>query len=120
MIKQLILILVMGLVIFLCRLFPFLVFHGRKIEKNPKEPAFRGIGFVEKVVPPVAMTVLAFNAIAASIKDGIVKSAPFVSIPVIAASVFTALIHLWKRNSLISIFGGVAVYMFIERLLHGW
>ncbi|MDR0784973.1 MAG: AzlD domain-containing protein [Treponema sp.] len=119
MIEQLILILVMGLVIFLCRLFPFLVFRGSKLEKKLKEPAFRGIGFVEKIVPPVAMTVLAFNAIAASVKDGAVKNASFASVPVIAASVFTALIHLWRRNSLISIFGGVAVYMFIERLLRG-
>ncbi|MDR0645048.1 MAG: AzlD domain-containing protein [Treponema sp.] len=119
MIEQLILILVMGFVIFLCRLFPFLVFGKGKLEKGSKELAFRDIGFVEKVVPPVAMTVLAFNAIATSIKDTTVKGAFFENVPVIAASVFTVLIHLWRRNSLISIFGGVAAYMLIERFLRG-
>ncbi|MDR1216401.1 MAG: AzlD domain-containing protein [Treponema sp.] len=120
MIEQLILILVMGLVIFLCRVFPFLVFHGDKSEKGSKEPVFRGMEFVERVVPPVAMTTLAFNAIAVSIKDAAVKGASFESIPVITASIFTVLVHLWRRNSLISIFGGVAVYMLIKQLPRGW
>jgi branched-subunit amino acid transport protein AzlD len=34
---------------------------------------------------------------------------------VLAAAAFTALAHLWKRNSLISIIGGVAVYMILSR-----
>jgi branched-subunit amino acid transport protein AzlD len=102
----------MGLVIFLCRVFPFLVFHGEKPEKDSKEPVFRGMEFVERVVPPVAMTTLAFNAIAASI-----KGASFESVPVITASIFTVLVHLWRRNSLISIFGGVAVYILVKQLL---
>jgi branched-subunit amino acid transport protein AzlD len=118
MIEQLILILVMGLIIFLCRAFPFLVFRGGKSERGSKEPAFRGVGFVEEVVPPIAMTILAFNVIAVSIKDAAVKGASLESISVITASIFTALVHLWKRNSLISIFGGTAVYMLIEQLLH--
>ncbi|MDR1466309.1 MAG: AzlD domain-containing protein [Treponema sp.] len=113
MVEQLILILVMGLVIFLCRVFPFIVFRGGEA----KEPVFRGMGFIEKIVPPVAMTILAFNAIAASIKEAAVKGSSFESVPVITASIFTVLVHLWRRNSLISIFGGTAVYMLIERLL---
>ncbi|MDR0690037.1 MAG: AzlD domain-containing protein [Spirochaetaceae bacterium] len=39
------------------------------------------------------------------------------SIPVLIASGFTALVHLWKRNALISIFGGTLIYMVLSRLL---
>jgi branched-subunit amino acid transport protein AzlD len=58
------------------------------------------------------MTVLAFNAIGASFlninnsKDGFLA---------LAASLFTALVHLWKRNTLLSIFGGTALYMILMR-----
>ncbi|MDR2739300.1 MAG: AzlD domain-containing protein [Treponema sp.] len=34
-----------------------------------------------------------------------------------AASAFTALVHLWKRNSLISIIGGTLLYMILSRIL---
>jgi branched-subunit amino acid transport protein AzlD len=36
---------------------------------------------------------------------------------VLAASVFTALTHLWRRNALISIIGGTLVYMVLIRVL---
>jgi branched-subunit amino acid transport protein AzlD len=57
------------------------------------------------------MTVLTCNAVGSAIKDD-----PALSIPVLAASAFTALAHLWKRNALLSIIGGVAVYMLLSRL----
>jgi branched-subunit amino acid transport protein AzlD len=58
------------------------------------------------------MTVLAFNAVAGSLQAGLRDGAP-----AIIAAAFTALVHLWKRNPLISIFGGTAVYMVLERLI---
>jgi len=105
----------MGAVIFFCRFFPFLLFRARKSgEASPKnregERAF--ISFVEKIVPPVAMTVLAFNSIATPFRENYREG--FV---VLAASVLTAIIHLWRRNPLISIFGGTAAYIVLERLL---
>jgi len=65
---------------------------------------------VEKIVPPAAMTVLAVNALGASFqgnaRDGLLT---------LAASVLTAGLHLWKRNPLISILGGTALYMILSR-----
>jgi branched-subunit amino acid transport protein AzlD len=58
------------------------------------------------------MTVLAFNSIASPVKGSLHEGAP-----VLTAAVFTALVHLWKRNPLISIFGGTALYMLLERVL---
>jgi branched-subunit amino acid transport protein AzlD len=65
------------------------------------------------------MTVLAFNAISGPIKADIHAAVPLgnASLPVLAASVFTALVHLWKRNALISIIGGTLVYMVLSRVL---
>ncbi|GHV79342.1 branched-chain amino acid transport protein AzlD [Spirochaetia bacterium] len=101
---------IMGAVIFFCRVFPFIFFRERKRSGGKASETF--LSLVEKTAPPVAMTVLAFNAISGPIKDNI-----HASIPVLAASAFTALTHLWKRNALISIIGGTLVYMVLSRVL---
>jgi len=101
--EALFLVLAMGAVILFCRVFPFLFSFGQK------DTAFQ---FVEKTVPPVAMTVLAFNILGSSLRDN-----PGDGLLVLAASVLTALVHLWKRNSLISIFGGTALYMILQRII---
>ena len=110
--EALILSVVMAVVIFFCRVFPFLFFRNRNNGGNTqskRSAAF--LAFVEKTVPPVAMTVLAFNALA-----GPVKSNPGEIIPALAAAAFTAIVHLWRRNPLLSIFGGTAVFMLLTRL----
>jgi branched-subunit amino acid transport protein AzlD len=103
-------VLAMGAVILFCRAFPFLLFsRNNSGEKNGVMG--RLIAFVEKIVPPVAMTVLSFNILGASFradsKDGFFT---------LGASAVTAVLHLWKRNFLISILGGTAVYMILCRL----
>ncbi|MDR3356866.1 MAG: AzlD domain-containing protein [Spirochaetaceae bacterium] len=100
---------VMGAVIFFCRAAPFMFFRGGKPGGKGENRLFL---FVERTAPPLAMTVLCFNAIAAPIKEK-----PGEALPVAAASVLTALLHLWKRNALLSIFSGVAFYMLIRRWL---
>ena len=105
----------MGAVILFCRAFPFLFFAGGE-KRSIKTPEKKTgplrwealLGFVEKTVPPVAMTVLAFNALGTPFRENCMDG-----LLVLAASVFTALVHLWKRNSLISIFGGTALYMIL-------
>ena len=118
--EALILTLVMAGVIFFCRIFPFLFFRG-STKSGTKEGGNdedsggtkkRGgafLAFVEKTVPPVAMTVLAFNSLP-------IKSSPRELILAIAAAAFTAIIHVWKRNPLLSIFGGTALYMVLIRI----
>ena len=110
--EALVIVLAMGAVILFCRAFPFLFFGGSGGQNkavSPRKAAF--LKFVEKTVPPVAMTVLAFNAL-----GGAFRNTPETGILVLAAAVFTALIHIWKRNPLISIFGGTAVYMILYRV----
>jgi len=106
----------MGAVIFFCRAFPFLFFSrnrgaGTSDNNDGKGGVKRIIDFAEKIIPPVAMTVLSFNILGASfiadVKDGFF---------VLGASVVTAVLHLWKRNFLISILGGTALYMILCRL----
>jgi branched-subunit amino acid transport protein AzlD len=99
---------VMGAVIFFCRALPFLFFRERK--EGEQKPSQALLALAEKTAPPVAMTVLTFNAVSAAIKDD-----ARLALPVLAAATFTALAHLWKRNSLISIMGGVAIYMILSR-----
>jgi len=108
--EALLLVLVMGGVIFFCRVFPLLFFRTDNfLQDSGKGAVF--IGFVEKTVPPVAMTVLAFNAIAGSFGESARQP-----LPLVIAVVFTAVAHLWRRNALISIFGGTGLYILLNAL----
>jgi len=106
---------IMAAVIFFCRSCAFLFFRGGNPgggadESGGKTAAF--LDFVEKTVPPLAMTVLTFNALAVPIHENFRQG-----IPVLVAAAFTVIVHLWRRNPLISIFGGTAVYMALERFV---
>ncbi|GMO26141.1 MAG: hypothetical protein Ta2B_06180 [Termitinemataceae bacterium] len=123
----------MGAVIFICRAIPFIFFRNTGSKKlQTKSNSETIIGFVEIIAPPVAMTVLTFNEISSRLV-GIFQSvntkfahlpqlqiAGIVlldAIPVAAASAVTAILHLWKRNSLLSIFCGTALFMLLGRVL---
>ncbi|MDR1212071.1 MAG: AzlD domain-containing protein [Spirochaetaceae bacterium] len=106
---------VMGLVILFCRTLPFILFDRSADEKSGRgKRTFAFLSFVERVVPPIAMTVLACNAV-----SGPVKENPEQALPVLAASLFTALAQLWKRNAFLSIAGGTAVYMILKTVVLG-
>ncbi|MDR2633168.1 MAG: AzlD domain-containing protein [Treponema sp.] len=111
--QALLLTVLMGGVIFFCRVLPFLLFRDRQ-ELSPSPGA--GLAslreFVEKLVPPVAMTVLAFNAMSVPFTVDVSQG-----LSALIAAGFTALVHLWKRNSLLSICGGTGVYMLISGAL---
>ena len=96
-------VLAMGVVVIFCRAFPFLFFF-----RDRKKGVGVFLGFVERVVPPVAMTVLAFNALGGAFRENLSNG-----LFALAASVFTAVLHLWKGNYLISILGGTILYMII-------
>jgi branched-subunit amino acid transport protein AzlD len=118
---------VLGAVIFFCRVLPFILFRDERKAGSSGSAGGSGalkafLGFVEKVAPPVAMTVLAFNALAGPVKGAAAgfpaENAGFAAIiPLAAAALCTAVLHVWKRNALISIFGGTALYMLLEHLL---
>jgi branched-subunit amino acid transport protein AzlD len=100
----------MGAVIFFCRVFPFIFF--RDIKTNDKWGS-KFLLFVEKTAPPIAMTVLCFNALAIPIKE----NSAF-TLPTLLAAAVTVLLHLWKRNALLSIFIGTALFMLLQRFTH--
>ncbi len=100
--------LAMALVIFLCRALPFIFFSKDLV--RPWQAGF--IAFVEKLVPPVAMTVLASTAIVPAF-----AKADGQGLATGLAVLFTALAHLWKRNALLSIFGGTAIYMLLSSVI---
>jgi branched-subunit amino acid transport protein AzlD len=117
-----------GAAVFFCRAFPFLIIKRRKNNENNDANdndddsdavhAKRAdhfdvfLSLIERAVPPAAMTVLAVNSIAAPVKEN-----PAAGIPVLAASAVTLAAQLWKRNYLLSILGGTAVFMVLTRLL---
>ena len=94
-----------ALVIFAERAFPFVLFS----KKNP--PAI--IRFIEKYIPPMVMAALLFYCLKeVSFTTGIQDF-----IPEIAGVSFTVILHLWKRNSLLSIFGSTILYMILIRVM---
>ena len=123
--EAMVLVCAMGGVIFFCRAFPFLFFSGVR-SSQPKTKAF--LDFVERIAPPAAMTVLTFNALGPSLK-ALTKSLAMVltfspvsgefhsSLAVIIAAILTTLTHIWRRNALISIFGGTLAYMILQRIV---
>ncbi|MDR2741297.1 MAG: AzlD domain-containing protein, partial [Treponema sp.] len=87
---------IMGGVVLFCRVFPFLFFRdsrrngGKPVPGRTLGSRFRSLA--EKAAPPVTMTVLAVNAMSGPIREN-----PRTALPVLTASLFTALVHLWKR-----------------------
>jgi len=92
----------MAAVTFLARAFPFIFFQRREPPK--------ALAFIRDYIPPAVMTVL----VLASFKDIHWTRAPF-GAPELLSAVVVALLHFWKRNVLISIFGGTAFYMILTR-----
>jgi branched-subunit amino acid transport protein AzlD len=108
-------VLAMGAVVLFCRAFPFLFFKANEISEandiggdGRRKGAGAFLDFVGRVVPPAAMTVLAFNALGGATRDN-----PRDGLFALAAAAFTALLHLWKGNFLISILGGTLLYMIV-------
>jgi branched-subunit amino acid transport protein AzlD len=103
----------MGAAIFLCRLLPFLLFRGNTAAATPQRKWVQAfLSFIEKTTPPVAMTCLAISAILSPVRD-----TPSVALPVVAASVVTAVLHIWRRNTMLSICAGTLLYMVLIRVL---
>lgn len=102
---KIIAIIAMALVTYGIRLGPFVLFGGGK--QTPE-----WVRYIGRVLPPAVMGML----IIYSLKHiEILKISS--SLPVLIAIAVTTLLHLWKRNNLLSILSGTAVYMFIIQRL---
>jgi branched-subunit amino acid transport protein AzlD len=95
---------VMGLVTLACRAAPFVFFMRRK------PPPI--VDYLQRYIPPMIMTILVLNGL-----KGISFARSPYGVPELAASAAVALLHLWKRNVLLSICAGTALYMALIRIL---
>jgi len=69
--------------------------------------------YIQEAMPGAIMTILVLYSLSGidwSIGDGVAE---------ILAVILTAVLHLWRKNALISIFGGVACYMLLIRFVLG-
>ena len=89
----------------LTRFLPFIVFPQ---SKTPPEAVLK----IGKMLPPAMMGLLVVYCL----KGVSFISTPF-GIPEIIGIAATTILHLWKRQMLISIAGGTAVYMLLVQLV---
>ena len=96
-------IVLMALTIFATRAFPFVLFSRR----DP--PAV--IRFVEKYIPPMVMAVLVVYCLK-DIRWSVWPS----GIRELVSLAAVVVLHLWKKNAMLSIFGGTALFMLLINL----
>lgn len=101
--KAAVLVAVMAAVTMLLRFLPFLIFRKQT-------PAY--IAYLGKVLPSAIIGMLVIYCL----KDVSFRSAPF-GIPELLAAASVVGIQALKRNSLISILSGTAVYMILIRII---
>lgn len=102
--NDILLVAVIVLVTAFTRFLPFVVFSGRET------PRF--VVYLGKVLPYAVMGMLCVYCL---------KGISFVSVPFGAPELISVLIvvllHLWRRNTLLSIIGGTACYMLLVQLV---
>ena len=99
------LVAVSALVIMATRFLPFLIFG-----ENRKTPAI--ITYLGKVLPFAIMGMLVIYCM----KDVTFLSAPY-GAPELIGCAIVALLHIWKRNSLLSIGVGTVSYMLLVQFV---
>lgn len=87
------------------RFLPFVIFRGDR----PTPPY---IVYLGKVLPYAIMGML----VVFCLKNVSLTAAPH-GLPEFIACALTAVVHVWKRNTLISIIGGTAAYMIMVQMI---
>ena len=100
-----IMILIIALVTAALRFIPFLIFNGNK-------PIPRFVEYLGRVLPYSIMAMLVVYCL----KGISFRKAPF-GLPEIISVVIVAMLHIWKRNTLLSIFGGTVCYMLLIQFI---
>ncbi|MBO5523973.1 MAG: branched-chain amino acid transporter permease [Roseburia sp.] len=99
--RSLMIIAVVAGTIFFTRLFPFLFFPpGKKIPPM--------VQYLGKVLPPAVIGMLVIYCL----KEVQLTAYPY-GIPEAVSVLAVVLLHLWKRNNLLSIGAGTVLYMFL-------
>ena len=103
--RALIIILLVAVCTLITRLIPFVLFGGKR--QVPKAVEYLG-----QILPPAIMATLVVYCLkGAELVSASHGSPDFVSVAV------TALLHVWKRNVLLSIAAGTACYMFLVQVV---
>ena len=98
-------ILVVALTTFATRVIPFLIFpKGKEIPKT--------VQYLGKVLTPAVIGLLVVYCL----KTTSVMSAPY-GIPELVSVLVVAVLHIWKRNNLLSIGVGTVLYMFLIQVV---
>ena len=100
----LILIAVMALVTAALRFAPFVIFKGKKTPEY--------IDYLGKYLPYAIIGMLVIFCI----KNISLASKPY-GVPELAAIIAVVLLHVWKRNTLLSIFLGTVFYMILVQVV---
>ena len=87
------------------RFLPFVIFSG-----NKQTPPF--VAYLGRVLPYAIMGMLVVYCL----RSTSIRTAPH-GLPELISCVLVAALHLWKRNTLISIVGGTACYMLLVQLV---
>ena len=96
---------VMAAVTFLTRALPFLLFD--RGEHPPRIVLYLG-----QVLPPAIIAMLIVYCL-----KGVGFSSPAGWVPSLAACLTAVILHLWKKNDLISIFGATVLYMVLVQVV---
>lgn len=86
------------------RAFPFLLFRGRRVP----EP----VRYLGRVLPMAIIATLIFYCL-----RGVTFSAPAAWAPQLISGAVTALLHLWKRSTTLSIAGGTVCCMVLTQFV---
>ena len=96
---------VMALITFLTRALPFLLFD--RGERAPKAVLYLG-----RVLPPAVIAMLIVYCLRGMcVTPSADMAALALWVPQVIGVAAVALLHLWKKNNLLSIFGGTLLYM---------
>ncbi len=96
---------VTALVTMFLRFVPFLLFGGKR-----ETPAY--ISYLGRLLPYAVMAMLVVYCL----RNISFLSAPF-GVPELISCAVVALLHVWKRSSILSILGGTACYMLLVQLV---
>lgn len=102
---SILLIAVMAIITYALRAFPFLIFGGKR-----KTPEF--VLYLGRVLPYAIIGMLVIYCL----KNVSLVAAPH-GIPEFIACALVAVLHIWKRNTLLSIVGGTVCYMLLVQLV---
>ena len=103
--QSLIVVLLISFITFLIRVIPFILFPSNK--ETPKYIVYLGT-----VLPYAIIGMLIIYCL----KQVSISTFPF-GLPEFISIIFIAIIHIWKKNALLSIGGGTILYMLLVQFI---